>query len=239
MGSVFEPGPATNCDTTTSSQDKVNASSQPERMAGRINGSVMRKNTLAGRAPRSSAASSSESSKVASRDCTTTVTEAIVKVTWAMMMVTMPRSNCQWNRIRNSCSRDTNSSSMDRPVSTSGMTSGAVVRPCSSARPRKGPNLASTRPAIVPSTTAPLAVMAAIRMDSQAACSTGRSWNSAAYQRSVGELAASHTVTSRELLKEYTIIEKIGAYRNSSPSSSATFGKVRYFFIALLFIFCG
>ena len=39
-----------------------------------INGSVIRKNTIEGRAPRSMAASSSDSSKPTSRDCTTTVT---------------------------------------------------------------------------------------------------------------------------------------------------------------------
>ena len=48
MGSVLEPGPATNCDTTTSSQDSVKASSQPDRIAGMISGSVMRKKTFAG-----------------------------------------------------------------------------------------------------------------------------------------------------------------------------------------------
>jgi hypothetical protein len=33
----------------------------------------------------------------------------------------------------------------------------------------------------------------------------------------VGECAASHTVTRRELLKEKITIDKIGTYRNTSP----------------------
>ncbi len=73
-GSVLEPGPVTKLVITRSSQESVKASSQPARIAGRMIGSVIRKNTLAGRAPRSIAASSSDSSSVARRDCTTTVT---------------------------------------------------------------------------------------------------------------------------------------------------------------------
>ena len=42
------------------------------------------------------------------------------------------------------------------------------------------------------------------------------------YHLNVGEWAASHTVTSRELLKENTTIEMIGTYRKISPTTSAT-----------------
>ena len=48
IGSVLEPGPATNCVMTRSSHDNVNASSQPDKIAGTISGSVTRKNTVAG-----------------------------------------------------------------------------------------------------------------------------------------------------------------------------------------------
>jgi hypothetical protein len=34
IGRVLEPGPATNCDITTSSHDSVNDNSQPESSAG-------------------------------------------------------------------------------------------------------------------------------------------------------------------------------------------------------------
>jgi putrescine transport system permease protein len=74
IGSVLEPGPVTKLVITRSSQDSVKASSQPAAMAGTMIGIVIRKNTFAGRAPRSMAASSSDSSSVASRDCTITVT---------------------------------------------------------------------------------------------------------------------------------------------------------------------
>ncbi len=73
-GSVVEPGPETKLVMTISSHDRMKASIQPEAMAGAISGSVITKNTFHGRAPRSIAASSSERSTVASRDCTTTTT---------------------------------------------------------------------------------------------------------------------------------------------------------------------
>jgi putrescine transport system permease protein len=74
IGNVVEPGPDTKLVITRSSHDSVKASSHPEMIAGRMIGSVMTKNTFAGRAPRSIAASSSDSSNVVRRDCTTTVT---------------------------------------------------------------------------------------------------------------------------------------------------------------------
>src|SRR3546814_853491 len=70
MGSVVEPGPDRNEASTTSSSDKVNDSSQAETSAGAISGSVMRKNTVSGVAPRSSAASSSERSRSRDRKST-------------------------------------------------------------------------------------------------------------------------------------------------------------------------
>src|SRR5580698_8915113 len=53
MGSVLEPGPDVKLEITRSSQDSVNASSHPERMAGKMMGSVIRKNTFTGRQPKS------------------------------------------------------------------------------------------------------------------------------------------------------------------------------------------
>src|ERR1700678_3060767 len=74
IGSVLLPGPEVKLEITRASHDRVNASSHPDRMAGNMIGSVMTKNTLSGRAPKSMAASSSAVSKVARRDCTITVT---------------------------------------------------------------------------------------------------------------------------------------------------------------------
>jgi len=73
-GLLLAPGPEVKLEMTRSSQESVNASSQPERMAGKMIGSVMRKNTLTGRAPKSMAASSRAVSKVARREFTITVT---------------------------------------------------------------------------------------------------------------------------------------------------------------------
>ena len=59
---------------------------------------------------------------------------------------------------------------------TSGMTRGAVVRPCSAPVPKT--ETRDTMPAIVPRITAPVADMAATLMDSHAADSTWLSPNS-------------------------------------------------------------
>src|ERR1700736_4243847 len=112
MGSVLEPGPATNCEITRSSHDRVKASNQPDTSAGTINGSVILKKTFAGRAPRSMAASSSDSSKPTSRDCTTTVTYAMQNVMCASVIVTAPPPFGQ----PIACSNATNSSKSDKPV---------------------------------------------------------------------------------------------------------------------------
>jgi hypothetical protein len=69
-GSVVEPGPDRNADSTRSSIDSVNDSSQPATSACEISGSVMKKNTRNGVAPRSSAASSSDGCRSRTRDCT-------------------------------------------------------------------------------------------------------------------------------------------------------------------------
>src|ERR1700733_15296779 len=216
IGSVLEPGPATNCVMTRSSHDNVKDSSQPETNAGATNGRVIRRNTVPGRAPRSSAASSRDSSNPTRRDCTTIATYAVQNVMCARMMVSMPVPCGQ----PIACCNVMNSSSNARPVMTSGMTSGAVVMPTSSVRPRNGPKRASATPVSVPSTTAPLAAISAIRTDSQAASRISSLPSSSPYHFNVGEWAASQTVTRRELLNENTIIDRMGAYRNISPAPS-------------------
>ena len=213
IGSVLEPGPATKLVMTRSSSDSVNASSQPESSAGKMIGSVMRKKTLCGRAPRSIAASSSESSICDRRDCTTIVTKAIVKVMCEITIVVMPRPAGQ----PISCSSVTNSSSSESPVMTSGMTSGAVARPDSSVRPLNGPKRASAMPASVPSTTASVAESTAILMLSQAAPRICSLRNSAPYHLVENP---PQTVTSLDSLNEYTISDTIGVYRNAKPSVS-------------------
>ena len=56
----------------------------------------------------------------------------------------------------------TNINSSDRPMITSGITSGAVIRVVNAVRPRNRPKRASTNPASVPRTTAPVALITAI-----------------------------------------------------------------------------
>src|SRR5277367_4863127 len=80
MGKVLLPGPDVKLDMTRSSHDKVKANSHPDKIAGKMIGSVMTKNTFNGRAPRSIAASSRAVSKLAKRDLTMTVTYAMEKV---------------------------------------------------------------------------------------------------------------------------------------------------------------
>ena len=67
IGNVVEPGPERKLAMTRSSNDNVNAKSHPESMDFAITGILICKNTVSGRAPRSSAASSSELSNERSR----------------------------------------------------------------------------------------------------------------------------------------------------------------------------
>src|SRR5690606_17921066 len=140
MSSVVEPGPDRNEATTTSSSDSVNDSSHADASAGAISGSVMRKNTVSGVAPRSSAASSSERSRSRTRAWIMTATKAMHSVTWPTQMVNMPFSAGQPNRPRSS----TNMSSREIPNTTSGMTSGALSMPRYSVNPRNRPMRTST-----------------------------------------------------------------------------------------------
>src|SRR6266404_5082991 len=132
IGRVLAPGPATKLEMTRSSSDRVKDSSQLETIAGAMIGSVISRKARAGLAPRSMAASSSERSAAAKRDCTVMVTYAVQNVTCDSTMVVKPRCGQE-----NSCSIDTNSSSCVIPVMISGMTSGAFTIPVSSSRPGK------------------------------------------------------------------------------------------------------
>src|SRR5581483_8691961 len=133
IGNVVAPGPVVKLAITRSSSDNVKASTQPAATAGAINGSVIVRNVLSGGQPRSIAASSTLRSKLRSRDCTITVTKHIVTVVWASVTVQKPRSS----------PTATNNSSSDRPVITSGMTSGAYTSAANAVRPRKRPALTS------------------------------------------------------------------------------------------------
>src|SRR5450432_2813059 len=74
MGRVLAPGPDTKLDITKSSSERVKLSSQLEANAGAMLGRVVSRNARTGPEPKSMAASSSERSALANRDCTVTVT---------------------------------------------------------------------------------------------------------------------------------------------------------------------
>ncbi len=109
-------------------------------------------------------------------------------------------------------------SSSDNPVITSGMTSGAVVMAFKVNRPLNWVKRANPKPASVPKITEPEALMSATCTEIQAASRISSLCSSETYHLSVGECAASHTVTSFEALKENTTIDRIGMYRNAKPN---------------------
>ena len=82
-----------------------------------------------------------------------------------MVIVVMPRPAGQ----PINCSIATNKSSMERPVITSGMTSGAVVMAFRVNRPLNCSKRARPNPASVPKITAPEALMTATFSEIQAA----------------------------------------------------------------------
>src|SRR3990167_7784043 len=212
MGGVVEPGPATKLEITTSSSDSVNASSQPDISAGMIMGSVMTKKTFRRLAPRSIAASSSDLSRSASREDTTTVTKAMVKVTCAIQIEVMPFGDRP-----SGLNSVTNISNKDRPVTTSGITSGAVINAPNRVLPRKGLKRVITMAAKVPSITAAVAEKKAIFRLIQAALSIESSLNNSTYHLKV---KPDHVVARRDSLKEKTTRMRIGRDRNASPSAS-------------------
>ena len=122
------------------------------------NNALVTKKTFSGAAPRSIAASSMEWSSSRRRDEITTATYAVQKVTCASQMVSMPRSDGQPME----CPSATNSSSSDRPVITSGITSGAVIIKAKPFEPRKRPKRTITTAAMVPRITAAVAAQAAM-----------------------------------------------------------------------------
>src|ERR1043166_883708 len=111
IGSVVVPAAEVKLAITRSSSESVNASIQPEAIAGEISGKVTVRKVLAGGQPRSIAASSRLVSNDSKRACTTTVTKHMVSVVCAADTVQNPRST----------SAATNSSSSASPVITSGI----------------------------------------------------------------------------------------------------------------------
>ena len=87
---------------------------------------------------------------------------------WAMVMVEKPR--CAGQPIHSFSVM--NSSSSERPVITSGITSGALSMPPKSVRPRNRPNRTMASPARVPRSVAKVAFTTAILRLSHTAAQT-------------------------------------------------------------------
>ena len=100
-----------------------------------------------------------------------------------------------------------NNSSSDRPVMTSGMTSGADIMPLNSSRPLNWPKRTSASPASVPSSIAKVAFTAAILRLRATASQTSSLSNSTPYHLVE---KPPHTGTMRDLLKEYRTSRNIG-----------------------------
>ncbi len=207
IGKVVAPGPDVKLAITRSSIDSEKARSQAAATAGAISGKVTVKNTVTGRAPRSAAASSRSRGKPTRRERTTTVAKHMQKVVCAAVTVQKPRST----------STATNSSSSDRPRTTSGITRGIAIMPANRVRPRNGPWRASASAAMVPSTVASVADTIPIRSDRTAASISACWARSPSYQRVENP---PQTVTSRLALNENTTRMRIGRYRNDRPSAS-------------------
>ncbi len=113
----------------------------------------------------------------------------MVKVACASTIVQNPRSKLI----------ATNSSKSDRPVITSGMTSGAKIMPENSVRPRNRPIRTRTSAAMVPNTVASVAEMKATFSVIHAASISCSFSSSPAYHLVENP---PHTVTSFDSLKE-------------------------------------
>ena len=195
IGRVVADGPVTKLAITRSSSDKVNARSQPETKAGLMPGRVIRASTVQGRAPRSSAASSSVRSKPANWARTNTETKHAPNVACAIVMVMTPRLCGQPIKV----SPATNNNSSERPRITSGTTSGAINANPNNRRPRKCVKRAMLNPARVPSTSDKLAAIAATSRLVTAAPRKPSFFASSPYQRVENP---AQTVTSRDALNE-------------------------------------
>ncbi len=114
---------------------------------------------------------------------------------WAIVIVVAPRFIGQPIRF----AIEMNRNSSERPVMISGITSGAVIMPDSSSRPRSRATRCRASATMAPSAVAKVALTNAIRKLRNAAESSLSSCRRLAYQRSENP---PHSVTRRESLKE-------------------------------------
>ena len=158
IGSVVDPGPETKLAMTMSSRERVKARSHAASKAGVMIGMVITKKTFSGEAPRSIPASSRDRSISFNREERITVTNAVLNVTWAIQMVSIPLPPGQPKDF----SIATKSRSSESPVMTSGITNGAVIIPAKDILPRNRPKRTRANDANIPITRDMQAVRNAI-----------------------------------------------------------------------------
>ena len=190
--------PITNEATAYSSNDVVNAIRKAETTAGRINGSVIERKVRRRLAPRSYAASSSETSICSSLGTRTRIVYGRLMTTCPMTTVKIDRGiPIVWNR-----------SSKEIPKTTYGMTSGLRSSAETAALPLMRRRVSATD-ASTPSTTAPtleIAAMTALVCSAPLRSALLRNWR---YQWSVNPLSGN--AGSSELLNEKINRITIGA----------------------------
>src|ERR687888_73263 len=167
MGNVTRE-PTTNDATAYSSNDVVKAIRKAETTAGRISGSVIERNVRRRLAPRSNAASSSETSIWSSRGTSTRIVYGRLITMWPITTVRIDRGTLSWWKRRSS----------EIPKTPYGITSGLRSSAETAARPRKRRRVSAIA-ASRPSTTAPALERAAtIALVSSAPLRSGvgRNW---------------------------------------------------------------
>ena len=143
---------------TRSSRERVKARSHAASKAGVMIGMVITKKTFSGEAPRSIPASSRDRSISFNREERMTVTNAVLNVTWAIQMVSIPLPPGQPKDF----SIATKRRSSESPVMTSGITNGAVIIPAKDILPRNRPKRTRANDANIPITRDMQAVRNAI-----------------------------------------------------------------------------
>src|SRR5919204_3415671 len=196
-------GPTTNDATAYSSNDVVNAIRKAETTAGRISGNVIERKVRRRLAPRSNAASSSETSTWSSRGTRTRIVYGRLMTTCPITTVRIERGTPSWWKRRSS----------EIPKTTYGITSGLRRSAETAARPPKRRRVSAIEES-TPSTTAPAlesAAMIALVSRAPRRSEFVRNWW---YQCRVNPLSGN--VGTAESLNEKISRITIGAYRKTT-----------------------
>src|ERR687887_1528915 len=199
-------GPTTNDATAYSSNEVVNAIRKAETTAGRMSGNVIERKVRRRLAPRSNAASSSETSTWSSRGTRTRIVYGRLITTCPITTVRIERGTPSWWKSRSS----------EIPKTTYGITSGLRRSAETAALPRKrrrvSPIAAST-----PRTTAPVLESAAMIALVSSAPLRSELVRNSWYQWKVKPLSGNDGTA--ESLNEKISRITIGAYRKTTTAA--------------------